>query len=227
MSNSLWVQAVRTGLAANKPTVPDVPESTFVFYYETDTTLMKMWNGSAWVEAGAITSLPEYTASTDVAVSADAPVAVRKVTLALTDTVLPVTEALDYGSVELVTLPDKNLIVFGCEVDLSIVKGDAVNGIGAATDLDVSLGTAAASATTLATTMLNILPKQDVDTDAVTVTVQAHSLAATPVLTGVLDGASNKIYLNAVPIGGITADDTLTVSGTVDLYVIDVGNRTS
>jgi hypothetical protein len=50
MANSGWVQAVRKGLAASKPTTPDVPESTFVYYYETDTGILQMWNGSAWVE---------------------------------------------------------------------------------------------------------------------------------------------------------------------------------
>jgi hypothetical protein len=66
MANSLWTYAVRTGTAAGKPTTPDVPATTFVFYYETDTAKLKMWNGSAWVEAAGLGSAvaPSYTFAT-------------------------------------------------------------------------------------------------------------------------------------------------------------------
>jgi hypothetical protein len=157
----------------------------------------------------------------------DQEVPLHRIRLKLDGLRLDVTEALDYGSVELCTLPDRNLIVIGCEANVSIVKAGTTNGIVAATDLDVAIGTAAASATTLATTMLNILPKVDIDTDALTVTLQSHSLAATPVLTGILDAATNKLYFNLVPIGGITADDYVTLTGTIDLFVFDLFNVTS
>lgn len=144
--------------------------------------------------------------------------------LQLTSVNLVVTAALDYGSQELCTLANKNLIFCGCEINLTMVKGNVTNGIVAAKDLDVSIGTAAASATTLATTMLNIMPKVDMDDDLVTVVVKGHSLATTPVFTGVLDSASNKLYLNVAVVGGITADDALTVTGTIDLFYWDLGN---
>ncbi len=52
MANSLWVDAVRKGLAANRPTVPDFPSNTFGFYLETDTGLLKygVSGGSGWVD---------------------------------------------------------------------------------------------------------------------------------------------------------------------------------
>lgn len=66
MANSLWPQAVKSGLAADKPTTPDVADDTFVFYYETDTNLMKMWDGSAWI------SPPGVVASASVAATGSA-----------------------------------------------------------------------------------------------------------------------------------------------------------
>lgn len=175
-------------------------------------------------------NLPEDKADlaavgTGVAQTFDYPVAVRRMRLTLTSAALAIAEANDYGSLELCTLPDKNLLVLGCEADLSIVKGGVTNGLVAATDLDVGIGTAAASNATLATTMINVLAKQDVDTDALTVTMQAHSLAASPSFLGIVDGATNKLYLNAA--ASITADDALAVSGTIDVYFIDLGNVTS
>jgi hypothetical protein len=228
MAQGLWIDTVRKGLAANRPVTADPPPDGFVFYFAYDTGMLSMWTGSAWedMQQMAVVDSGDFTPGTGVSV-ADVPMSVRKLTLTLDGVELAVTEALDYGSVELTNLPDKNLLILGCEASVSIVKGETENGIITTTDLDVSIGTAAASATTLATTMLNILPKQDLDADTATVTLAAHSLATTPVLTGVLDTATSKVYFNAVPIGGITADDTLTLTGTVTIFYIDLGNITS
>lgn len=40
MANNLWSGAVRKGLAADRPTVPDFPSDTFGFYFATDTGVM-------------------------------------------------------------------------------------------------------------------------------------------------------------------------------------------
>jgi hypothetical protein len=151
----------------------------------------------------------------------------HRIRLELSGVRLDVVGANDYGSVELCTFPDRNLVVIASEANVSIVKAGTATGIVAATDLDVALGTAPASATTLATTMLNILPKVDLDTDSLTVTLQSHSLAATPVLTGVLDAPTNKLYFNLACATVITVDDYVTLTGTVDLWVFDLGNVTS
>jgi hypothetical protein len=157
----------------------------------------------------------------------DQEVPLHRIRLQLDAVKFTVAGASDFGSVELCTFPDRNLIVIGAEINLSIVKGGAATGIVAATDLDIALGTAAASSTTLSGAMLNILPKQDVDADSLTVTSQAHSLAATPVLTGILDAVDNKMYFNVAIPGLITVDDTLTLTGTIDLFVFDLFNVTS
>lgn len=152
-----------------------------------------------------------------------------KATLNLTAETLAVLEANDYGSLELMTWQDRNIHLLAIEADLTMVKGGVTNGLEAAVDLDVAVGSAAASAQTLATTMIDRIEKVDVDTDALSVSFQAHtagqSTATFPLQ--ILDGASNELHLNVGVPAGITADDALTVTGSIDLYFVDLGNRTS
>lgn len=228
MANSLWVGAVRKGLAADKPTVPDFPSETFGFYYETDNGQLYFGvsGGDEWLPASSL-GVPAdslVTAATGVATSY-ATINPLKLTLTLTNVEVAVADADDFGSAELCTLPDSNLIVVGCELNLELVK-DGVGFINT-TDLDVAVGTAAASNTTLATTMLNIHPKVDLDASDLSPALLSHSLAATPVLTGVLDGATNKVYLNISGATETSEDATVTATGTVTIFFIDVGNITS
>lgn len=157
----------------------------------------------------------------------DEAVVIRRARITLTNAVLTVTAALDYGSLKVCDLPNRNLMLLAVEADLTLVKEGNTNGIVAATDLDVGMGTAAASATTLASTMIDVLEKVDVDTDALSVTFQRHSndqsTATFP--KRIADDANAALFLNAVPIAGITADSTLTVSGTIDVFYVDVGKK--
>jgi hypothetical protein len=228
MANNLWVGAVRKGLSTAKPTVPDFPSDTFGFFYETDTGDLYFGEsgGGEWLSASSlgVPSGSTVTAASDVT-AAYATINPLKLTLTLDGIVVAVADADDFGSAELCTLPDKNLLVIGCEVDLELVK-DGVGFINT-TDLDVALGTAAASNTTLATTMLNILPKVDLDASDLSPALASHSLATTPVLTGVQDGATNKVYLNVSGTTETGEAATITATGTVEIYLIDLGNTTS
>lgn len=225
MANSLWIDAVRSGLASAKPTVPDVPPDTFVFYYETDTELLKMWDGSAWVAAAASVGSTEEGAGEDGVTASYSALAVSKYTLTLDAIEVAVSDANDYGSAALFTFPDRNLIVLGCEVDLELVKDGT--GFIDTTDLDVALGTAAASNTTLSSGMVNVLPKQDLNATDLSPALAAHSLVATPALLGITDAANNVLYLNISGPTETSEDATVTASGTVELYVVDLGNTTS
>lgn len=66
MANSLWVGAVRKGLAADRSTLPDFPSDTFGFYYETDTGALYFGTsgGSAWTVVGNSVVQPTPTAKT-------------------------------------------------------------------------------------------------------------------------------------------------------------------
>lgn len=153
----------------------------------------------------------------------------KKMRLKLTAETLSVLAANDYGSLELVTLQDSNLHILGIETDLTLVKGGVTNGLIATVDLDVGIGSAAASAQTLAGTMIDYVEKQDLDDDSLTVNMDVHTVgqATATYPKQVADGTANKLFLNVGVPAGITADDALTVTGTIDIYVIDIGNQTS
>jgi hypothetical protein len=62
MANSLWLTAVRAGLAAERPTTPDIPDHTFAFFYATDTKALTVWSGTAWVNpASLFATMPAVT----------------------------------------------------------------------------------------------------------------------------------------------------------------------
>lgn len=153
---------------------------------------------------------------------------VRKAVLKLlTDFTVAVAQADDFGSTKLMDLPDTNLLLLGVEVDCTITKGGTTNGLVAATDLDVGIGTAAASASTLATTMIDIIEKADLNADTITAEFEAHTNnQATATFPKVIaDGASTALYFNVA--AAITADDSLTVDGTITIFYIDLGNMSS
>ncbi len=152
---------------------------------------------------------------------------VQKVTLTLTALVMNITAVLDYGSVAFADLPDSNLLFLGCEADIVVTKGNASTGIEAAVDLDMAIGTVAASQVTLVSVLENILKKIDIDADTLTPDFNGHSSEATTMPLLIQDGATNKLFINCGLPVGITVDDTLTMTGTVTIFYIELGNVTS
>ena len=151
---------------------------------------------------------------------------VRHVRLELSGFVIAVDEADDFGGTALCTLPDSNLVLLGAECDLTVVKGGITSGIVAATDITMGIGTAVASNATLSSTMQDVLNVTSLTTDALSVAFDKHSNDNTsPALLFLDDAAAPQLFLNAT--AAITVSDTLTVSGSVDLYFIETGNVTS
>lgn len=150
--------------------------------------------------------------------------AVRKARLTLTNFSISVTAANDYGGSKLLDLPDRNLMLLGVEVDCVVTKQGNTNGIVAATDLDMAVGTATASNTTLSSAMINVIEKVDIDTDSLSVAFEAHSNdnATSTFPLRVADGASTALFMNISC--AITADSSVTVTGTIDIYYVDLGN---
>jgi len=151
----------------------------------------------------------------------------RKMVLQLTDAVLTHTEALDYSSLKLCDMPDSNLLFLAAEVDLECVKGETTNGLEAATDITLALGSAAASNATLSSTMQDIIELDTLTATDASPAWQAHSAdqSTIPMPYQIADAATNAVYLNLA--AATTADDTLTVTGTVTLIYVDLGNVTS
>ena len=155
--------------------------------------------------------------------------AVQRVRINLDAVVVSITAALDYGSAQLLDFSDRNIMMLGCETNVEMTKGGAVTGIVAATDLDVGLGSEPASAQTLATTMVNIIEQQNEDAADLTPAAlyDSHAQATATPASVLPDSATCGVYWNiGIPVP-VTVDDTVTLSGTVDLVYIDLGNENS
>lgn len=152
---------------------------------------------------------------------------VRRARLTLTDFSVAVAEADDYGGTKVLDLPDSNLMLLAVEVNLVMTKAGTTNGLVAATDVDVAIGTAVASNAVLSSTMIDVIEKADLNADTLTGTWQAHSAdqATATFPLQIADGAASALYLNMA--AAITADDTATFDGTIDITYIDLGNDAS
>jgi hypothetical protein len=148
----------------------------------------------------------------------------QRIRLQLTNFVVTVTSALGYAGAALCTLPNDNLLIVGSELHLTLLKGGLATGIVAATNLNVGVGSATAGAIALATTAVNIMPLQLSNVVALTDSINKHSLATTPVFTGILKGLTNQIFLNVGAVGGITVGDTVTFNGSVDIFLFNLKN---
>lgn len=155
--------------------------------------------------------------------------AIQHIRLQLTNVKVVIADADAYGGTLLGYLPDKNMVFIGGEANLTWSKDGA--GILTAENPKLAFGRAAASNATLASTMSNMINGGAAAGTAIgtglTGTWQYHSAdnVTAPPYLACADSATSPIYLNASV--NPTGDGYLLISGTVDLYFIDLGNETS
>jgi len=140
---------------------------------------------------------------------------IRRVKLKLTAVAVSVTAALDYGSVKLVDLPNGNLLFLGGIADLTYTS----TGIDtSAANVDMAVGTAAASNATLSGTMLNLIPKIDSTAGSVVKGASTSTEAAKVFAT-----SNTDVFLNVA--AATTIDGSVAVSGEVELFYLDLGDQ--
>lgn len=135
-----------------------------------------------------------------------------------TGMLIPVTDALAYASAKLFDFADGKIRHIGGTSKLRFKVTTARTTINDSAAMDYSLGTAAASSITLASTMVDILAKQDHTLDGVAdayTAFQAADLAAAATFDGT--GTAKDLYLNVgFPTNTeIDADGTLAVDGVI------------
>lgn len=176
-----------------------------------------------------ITRGPTRAAGAGVAIAMDVPVVPRKARIDLTNALVTLTAANDYGSLKLVDLPDRNILILNAEFTGTVLWG------GDFADNDdpvIGIGTTAASASPVASTMVNVIAATTF-TNIVVATANDIALTfvgATGSITGLLvaDAAGNALYLNvSAPDTQLATDGTATFNGYVDLVYLDLGNRSS
>jgi len=153
---------------------------------------------------------------------------IRATVFTITALSITMLAANDYGSSKITDLPDTNMLVLGAECDLVVTKAGTTSGIVAGTDIICGIGTTATADTTIGTTDQNIIAATTLSTDALAVDLDVHNLAASAAPVGILDGASNALYFNVAVTGSNpSADDSVSVTGTLTMYWVDLGNVTS
>lgn len=128
------------------------------------------------------------------------------------DTTITVTQALDYGSVKLCDLPTGTTLILGARAN--VVASGTGTGFDVA-NVDVAVGTAAASNATLSGTMVNVLSK--LDATAVTGVTQGANSAALEV-----EGTTPDLFLNVAV--ALTGDGNVRLVGTIEVTYLDLGD---
>jgi hypothetical protein len=147
----------------------------------------------------------------------------QRARITLTNFAIAVTEALDYGGTKILDLPFRNIMLLGAEVDCVVTKQGNTNGIVAATDITMGIGTATASNATLSSTMIDIIEGTSITGDTLVVDFEKHSNdhSTSTYPRRIVDGASAALFMNIAAT--ITADSSVTVNGTIDIFYVDLG----
>jgi hypothetical protein len=179
---------------------------------------------------------PAYT-STDPAGAATGALAteygdpqniVHKTVLTFNALAFTVTDALAYYGTKIYDFPQGRILVLGCTGSLAFTTTSTIaSTINSAANMDWALGTATATNITLDTTMVDILPKVDNPTSTV-INVAAAATVGALAASAQFDGTTTPIdvFLNvSFPTNTeIDADGTMTVSGTITLTWLGLGD---
>lgn len=167
-------------------------------------------------------------AGTGVTASEQGRGVVQRTVLRLASVGVTVTDALAYASQKIYDFPEGRILILGSTASLAFsVTSDRTTTINDNAAMDWSIGSAAASNVTLATTMVDLLPKVDKTLDGA---VAAFTSASTGALAAAaqFDGTGTAVdaYLNiSFPTGtDIDADGTLLVTGSITITWVSLGD---
>lgn len=194
-------------------------------YFDTTLSQTIIWNGTAWQNAAAGDTPGAKNGSAVAAVESIG--VVRRTVLTLTDLSVAMVDAGaagSQGSHKLYDFPVGNISILGATMDLTTLAG--AGGIGDTGALVGSIGTVAAAAdnATLTSTEADIIPSTSGTLSSGAGTLKGKSTTA---LIATFDGTSTAkdALLNlAVPDAGSSADDTVTLNGTIILTWVNHGD---
>jgi hypothetical protein len=153
---------------------------------------------------------------------------VHQTVFTLTNVAQAVVNGTEYQSTKLFTFPAGRIAILGSVASLAQKTTSALAGtLNASSTGAVSLGSAAASATTLDTTMVDLAPSTAFTSSA---TVNVAGTAVTPILaaTAQLDGTATAIpvYLNSAfaTTTDVDANATMTWTGKITITWINLGD---
>lgn len=152
----------------------------------------------------------------------------QQVTFTLTNVAQTVVNGTEYQSTKLYDFPAGRILVLGVTATLAQKTTSALaSTLNASSTGAVSLGTAAASATTLSTTMVDLLPSTAF-TSSATINVAGTSVSAALAASAHFDGTTTakSMYLNSAyaTTTDVDADATQTFTGTITLTFVNLGD---
>ena len=139
-----------------------------------------------------------------------------------------VVNGTEYQSNKIFTFPEGRILVLGVTATLRQKTTSALaTTLNASSTGAIALGTAAASNTTLATTMVNLLPSTAF-TSSATVNVPGTAVSAALASSAQFDGTTTAVpvYLNTAyaTTTDVDGDATQTISGVINLVWVNLGD---
>lgn len=139
-----------------------------------------------------------------------------------------VVNGTEYQGTKLMTFPEGRILVLGVTATLRQKTTSALaSTLNASSTGAIALGTATASSTTLATTMVDLLPSTAF-TSSATVNVPGTAVSAALAASAQFDGTSSakSMYLNTAyaTTADVDGDATQTISGTITVSFIYLGD---
>lgn len=152
--------------------------------------------------------------------------AVHQTVFTLTDVAQAVVNGTEYQGTQLYQFPRGRLVVLGVTMSIAQKTTSALAGtLNSGSTGAVSLGTVTASATTLATTMVDLMASTAF-TSSTTVNVAGAAVGGV-LATASFDGhtTAKKMFLNSAfaTTGDVDADATMTWTGTITVTWINLG----
>jgi hypothetical protein len=151
-----------------------------------------------------------------------------QLTLTLNNVPQTVVNGTEYQSTQIYTFPEGRLNVLGVTATLQQkTTSTLASTLNASSTGAISLGTAAASATTLATTMVDLLPSTAF-TSSATINVAGTAVSAALAAAAQFDGTgtAKSMYLNTAyaTTADVDGDATQTISGTIVVTFLWLGD---
>lgn len=177
---------------------------------------------------GAYTALNGALVAALTSVNEQQGFSVHTTVITLSATSVPVTDALAYAGIELYDFPEGRILILGATGTVQwAVTSTRASTINDSASLTWGLGTATASAATLATTMQDLLPVTTKVLSAATTALNTAStvpLAASTQFDGT--ATAKKAFLNASFATGtdIDGDGTMTATGTITIVWAFLGD---
>jgi hypothetical protein len=153
---------------------------------------------------------------------------VHKTVFTLTAAAVPVTDALAYAGLKLYDFPEGRILVLGATASLQwAVTTDRSTTINDSASLTWALGTVTASNITLASTMVNLLPKATKVLAAATTalnTASTNALVASAQFDGTTTAIPAILNVGFETNTDIDADGTLAATGSITVVWISCGD---